>query len=401
MAGDQLAVGYAQQSITPSLAGGRKVYLAGFGRDRLARSVHDDLTVRALALAWQDTRVVLSALDLIGLGRHHCLEIERRLGRSVRGTQLILACTHTHHGPDTIGLWGPDLATPGTDSDYLASLRDKVVETSLMALDGLQPAWLRSTSTHVPGVAKNARDPDIVDDELTCVQFCQPHSGAVLVTMLDFPCHPEVLWEDNPHITSDYVGFLRRQVERETGAPSLFFSGAIGGMMTPDVQDHSFEEAEAMGDTLARAALNALSNVEPMLVERFEHSRREFAIPMSNPMFQMAIEADLLPDILDADGAVITEANLMKIGPAWFAAVPGELLPKLGLTLKADLRRTGAQVTGIIGLANDELGYILPREDYAYPEDPFEPGDHYEETMSIGPEAGPRLLRAVRSILVH
>ena len=108
-----------------------------------------------------------------------------------------------------------------------------------------------------------------------------------------------------------------------------------------------------------------------------------------------------MPDILDADGAVITEANLLKIGPAWFAAVPGELLPKLGLTLKADLRRAGAQVTGIIGLANDELGYILPREVYAYPKDPFEPGDHYEETMSIGPEAGPRLLQAVRSILFH
>jgi hypothetical protein len=50
-------------------------------------------------------------------------------------------------------------------------------------------------------------------------------------------------------------------------------------------------------------------------------------------------------------------------------------------------------------LANDELGYILPQEDYVYPEDPFEPGDHYEETMSVGPEAGPRLLSALRAML--
>jgi hypothetical protein len=56
-------------------------------------------------------------------------------------------------------------------------------------------------------------------------------------------------------------------------------------------------------------------------------------------------------------------------------------------------------VAGIVGLANDELGYILPKEDYVYPDDPFDPGDHYEETMSIGPEAGPRLRSAVRAML--
>ena len=76
-----------------------------------------------------------------------------------------------------------------------------------------------------------------------------------------------------------------------------------------------------------------------------------------------------------------------------------DLLPKLGLAMKTDLRRAGALVAGVIGLANDELGYILPQEDYVYPEEPFNPGAHYEETMSIGPETGPRLLAAVRAML--
>ncbi len=79
--------------------------------------------------------------------------------------------------------------------------------------------------------------------------------------------------------------------------------------------------------------------------------------------------------------------------------MPGELLPKLGLALKADLRQAGAQVSGVVGLVNDELGYILPQKDYAYPDDPFDPGDHYEETMSIGPETGPRLLATLRAML--
>jgi hypothetical protein len=397
MTADRFSVGYAQHIITPSL--GRTVYLAGFGQNRTAQSVHDDLYVRALALELESTRVALAALDLLGLSRMHCQEVERRVNERAPGTRLILACTHTHHGPDTLGLWGPDTTTSGVDPDYIVGLKDTLVDTVLAALDKRQPARLRSASAHVPGVAKNARDPQIVDDELTGIQFCHPESGAPLATMLVFPCHPEVLWEHNPHITSDYPGFLRRRIETETGAPSLFFAGALGGMMTPDVQDHSFEEAEAMGDILARAALDALHGVRATAVGMLEHTRREFSIPMENPLFHMAMAGGLLPHALTDEGTVSTEANLLKIGPVWLAGVPGELLPKLGLTLKAALRQAGAHVAGVVGLANDELGYILPQEDYVYPEDPFEPGDHYEETVSIGPEAGPRLLSAVRAML--
>ena len=81
------------------------------------------------------------------------------------------------------------------------------------------------------------------------------------------------------------------------------------------------------------------------------------------------------------------------------ATVPGELLPKLGLAIKDKLRAAGAQVTGIIGLANDELGYILPKEDYRYPFNPLNPKDHYEETMSISKEIGPKLMEAVDELL--
>ena len=41
-------IGYAQNIITPSLE--RPVFLAGFGQNRRATAIHDDLYVRALAL---------------------------------------------------------------------------------------------------------------------------------------------------------------------------------------------------------------------------------------------------------------------------------------------------------------------------------------------------------------
>jgi hypothetical protein len=395
-----LEIGYAQDTITPALD--RPVYLAGFGRDRRAESVHDDLYVRALALQYGQTRLVVAALDLIGLGRLHCQEIERRINDQVPGIRLWLSCTHTHHGPDTIGLWGPDLATPGVDLEFVGALKDTVTQVSLEALGRVQPVSMRSISVQVPGVAKNARDPRILDEELTCLQFClrsAADEAATLVTWLVFPCHPEVLGDNNPHITSDYVDGLRREVEAQTAAPCLVTVGAIGGMMTPDVEAHSFSESEQMGRALAHAALRALSQALARPVEFLAYTRYEYAVPMDNPVFRMAMQAGLLPNLLDEMGAVITEANLLRIGPAWLFGVPGELLPKLGLAFKAQMKKAGAEVAAIVGLTNDELGYILPREEYVFPDNPFDPGAHYEETMSLGPEAGPSLQAALRVLL--
>jgi hypothetical protein len=388
-----LQVGYAQRIITPALK--RPVFLAGFDRDRRAESVHDDLYARALALESDGGYLVLVALDLIGLGRADCQDIARKLD----GAILVIACTHTHHGPDTLGLWGPNMLTSGIDRAYMDGLKDNILSAAREALSGLRQAELKAASTPVPGVAKNARDPNILDDALTCLQFIDPASGQPLVTLANFPCHPEVLWRENPAITSDYPHFLRAEIERQSGAPCLFFSGALGGMMTPDVEQHSFEEAEEIGLRLAREGLQSLSDCRPQQVDGASFYREEFEIPVKSLLLEQAMRMGLVRATLMKKGSIQTETSLLGLGTAWLAMVPGELLPRLGLELKAQMLAAGAQVCGIIGLANDELGYILPEDDYQYPTNPFDPGDHYEETMSIGPTAAPALFDAFNVVL--
>jgi hypothetical protein len=217
--------------------------------------------------------------------------------------------------------------------------------------------------------------------------------------LMNFPCHPEVLWEHNPHITSDYVGYLREEAEKQTGAPCIFFSGALGGMMTPDVKDHSFEEAEFMGRKLANEGLKALSTVDAGQVSGFTVAKKEIKARLTNILYKIAFRRKLLPDVRDGRGYVHSEVNLIKVGGLWLAAVPGELLPKLGLQLKAWMKDRGAEVAGVIGLANDELGYILPVEDFKYPWNPFKPGRHYEETNSIGREIAPRVMEGLKELL--
>ena len=399
-------VGYSQNIITPSLD--KPVYLAGFGNNRRATTVYDDLYVRALAIQTEQITLVLVALDVIGFFRPDVYEVIEKVKRP--DVNIIIASTHTHHGPDTMGLWGPDQKTCGVDLEYMSVIKQKIVDIIHASLSKLEPASVKWTSVHVSGLVKNARNPEIMDDELTLLQFVGQVGNLPYATLFNFPCHPEVLWDMNPNITSDYVHTLREEVEKQTGAPCIFFSGALGGMMTPDVKDHSFEEAEFMGMKLAEEGVKALSKVSPSPLAPLPQEEGDSAVSiekriikakLTNILYKLAFGRKLLPDTRDKKGYITTEVNLIKIGGLWLATVPGELLPKLGLQLKVWMKEAGAQVAGVIGLANDELGYILPLEDFKYPWNPFKPGAHYEETNSIGKDITPKVMDALRSVIAN
>ena len=392
-----MKIGYAQQVITPSLD--RPVFLAGFGQNRRAQTVHDDLFARALALRDGPNTLVLCALDLIGFLRIDVLDVCHRVNEQAPGTQVIIASTHTHHGPDTLGLWGPDDKTCGVDPKYMSVLKEIITAIILSSFVDMQPAHIKFASVQVPGLAKNARDPAILDNELTLAQFTHAESGLPLVTLFNFPCHPEVLSSHNPHITSDYPGALRREVEAGTGAPCIFFSGALGGMMTPNVKDHSFAEADVMGKKLAEDGLKLLEETIQTQEAGFRKQTSPIQVKLTNLLFKLAIRRKLLTESRNRQGTVVSEVNLLRVDGLWLATVPGELLPKLGLAIKAEMHTAGAQVAGILGLANDELGYILSKEDFRYPLNPFRPGKHYEETMSLSKAVGPAVVEALRNLI--
>src|SRR6476661_4598945 len=99
--------GAATRIITPPL-GDRPVFLAGFQGGRRATAVHSDLYARALALRLGERVAILVACDLIGLSAPDVEDMRPMLAaRDIDPDALVVACTHTHSGPDTIGLWGP------------------------------------------------------------------------------------------------------------------------------------------------------------------------------------------------------------------------------------------------------------------------------------------------------
>jgi GNAT superfamily N-acetyltransferase len=117
---------------------------------------------------------------------------------------------------------------------------------------------------------------------------------------------------------------------------------------------------------------------------------------MVNPIFTMAQETGLVRRRPLEDGQVSTSCVYVDLGPAQMITLPGELLPRLGFELKAALP---GPCRLLIGLADDELGYILPDDEFVAPADYMNPGAQYEESMSMGPRTGSLVLAAAKGLI--
>jgi hypothetical protein len=383
----------ARPLLSTPRAGAGPAYLAGFQGDRRATGVHRPLEVRTLAVAEEEGRpFVLSVVDLIGLVREDTLTI-RAVAADLR-SDVVVAATHTHSGPDTIGLWGPDETTRGVDEGFREAVRGTVAAGIDAAVHALEPATVRAGVGEVDGVIRNTRDPEIVDRQVGVVAFDRP-GGAPIATLVNVGVHPEVLDGSSTLVSPDLAGACRDDIDARRGGVTVWASGDLGGMQSPEEGPRTPDEVGRKGTVLADAALAALEGTASA-PGRLRVATREVTLPLWNPRFRAGIGAGLLRGELGPDGDLVTEVAVVDLGVARAACWPGEVLPRLGLTSKA---RLDVAVPLLIGLANDELGYILPDEDFIAPEDWDDPDPHYEESMSVGPETGSRLLAAIDGLL--
>jgi hypothetical protein len=391
--GSDFLAGAATRVITPPL-GHQPVFLAGFQRDRRATAVHSELHARALALRLGEQAFVLVACDLIGLGRPDVEDMRAAL--AARGVQadLVVACTHTHSGPDTIGLWGPAPTASGVNAAYLAALKQTVVAVAEEALTFCCPVKLRCATTALPGFIGNLRTPGLVDDQLTALQFEKP-DGEIVATLLNLACHPEVLNETSTLISADYAGAACQAVEAAAGGTALHVSGALGGMLSPAIELRNAAGVAAMGQAYAEAALRALAQAPLIDADQLIARRAIFEIPLANPIYTMASEIGLVRR-RDTGHSLTTSCTYIDLGPAQLIGIPGELLPRLGFELKAALP---GPCRMLINLADDELGYILPDDEFVTPADYLNPGKQYEESMSPGPNTGSLVLAAAKALI--
>jgi hypothetical protein len=438
-----LRAGFAEADITPPL-GRDPVYMAGFGQNRRATAVHDRLKARALVLRHGDARLAMVCVDLVGLFHPSVTHVREQLA----GFRYVLvSSTHNHEGPDTLGLWGPNPFTGGIDPAYLKSVEKQIVQAVRDADKATVPVAARLGTATAPELLRDSREPYIKHDELVAIEFIDAKTKKPAGVVVQWNCHPETLASKNTKISADFVGYTVRELRERKHCPVVYFSGTVGGLMTSlgvDIKDDrgkaladgTFEKTERYGRLVGRLAATALEKAKAVKLTPISIRHREFFVPLDNKAFQLARQLGVLtreaylwkgdPDKAEPAGArefknplcLRTEVAWLRLGDLEVAAIPGEIYPELVLDKVQDPPDPGAdfpkapvepaiykQLRGphrmLIGLANDEIGYIIPKRQWDV-KPPFCYGRkeaQYGESNSVGPDTAPILCKTFKAMV--
>lgn len=249
------------------------------------------------------------------------------------------------------------------------------------------------------------------------------------------------------------------------GGMAIFFQGACGGQIGPgqvEVSDFAgkafpkssdaeptigLARALTMGTNYAYYALTSLDagqGAQTLETLRLGVRARQIWATVENRGYHVAIASRLfdrqgyhfdekLPISAENQPDIKTEVAILDIGPAQMLAFPGEVHPELVIGMapentpapymrvdpmnKNPPKLASAPTTGhtrqlgdplakfqwTLGLANDEMGYLVPAWNFELdPSDPYYEealGDHYEETNSVGPKVESEVIDPLRDML--
>ncbi len=468
-----LRVGAAGAVITPHVsADAPPVWLAGFGIGRRATGVHDDLLACAMVIEAGGRRVALVSLDLIGFMYDEVKRTRNELAARLPDAKfdaVIVACTHNHEGPDTLGLWGGAVDRTGLNADYMKFVREKTVEAIAAALKGVEPALMLAAEGEVKGLMKDSRKPFVLDEKAFVIRFDSLRTGKSIATFLNWSNHPEALGSKNTLVSSDFPHYVREAVQAKWGGTVIYTVGSVGGLMTPlgvrladprtgaPLPADSFEATREFGRRAADAMIGLLHNARPEQPETISVRTKRFFVPLTNLRFRVAGGAGIVQRTVYTDGRVDdrrgtaslegvllppsagrplqrlesasvsplilgndveTEVMVLDIGSAQIATVPGELYPEAANGGIQSPQDPGADFQGapserpirdmmagrlkiILGLGNDELGYIIPKSQWDE-KPPFTYGREtapYGEVNSASSELAPRVAAALEELL--
>lgn len=435
-----METGFGVVDITPDLSSEQPVWLAGYGQNRRATGVHDPIYARAVVVRDGNQKVAIVVADVVGIFYPTTLEIRKRLPDF---DYVMVAATHSHEGPDTMGLWGPSPMKSGVDPAYMELLIQRCVEAVQIADTNARPTKASYGTAEDESLLRDSRQPIVYDGVLRTLRFTGS-DGANVGLIVQWNCHPEAMGPNNKQITADFLYATIAKLEEQYRCPVVAVSGAVGGLMAPprkvitnsageELYEGDFEYCRLYGEAVARLGIQAIDGDSTIELSPISVSTQVIALPMANPVYQLGAMMGLIKrqaylwsgdhrelgeevEIQKAKGkaAIASEVSYVRLGQLHLVGIPGELYPELVYGKfqepvdpnvdfpDAPLEKSVVECLPgdpflLVGLANDELGYIIPKrqwDDVA----PFAYGrssKQYGEVNSIGPESAPIIMKAL------
>jgi len=421
------------------------VWIAGFSNGKPAQGVHDEVWARVMVIDDGETRVALVSLDAIGFMHDDVVDIREQIPPELNIDYTLIASTHTHESNDLMGIWGENEFNSGVDPELMEYLKSQTLEAIKTAAKNMRPSKLifaEDLSGKDAEFIKDTRRPIVKASGIHLMHVVDSETDTTLGTIINWANHPESLWSKNLFISSDFPHYIREGIEKGVyngselvhkgvGGITIYFTGAVGGLMAPHpslpiadpfldtlYSEPSFTKTKALGDQIAILSLTALEKSEEVIDKSNIFLRaKTIYLPLDNTMFRIASGVGLLergsPELFNTR----TEVAALKIGPAMFVSIPGEIYPEIIYGgIKApdgrDFKVAPIEVPSIqsviksqykfyLCLSNDEIGYIIPKSEWDV-EKPYlynSERDFYGEENSLGPETAPLLYKEIIDVI--
>lgn len=409
----------------------------------------------ALGFMYDDTLAIRALADDRGLDLDHVI-VHSSHTHSAPDSMGIYGPSFTQTGYDR--RYAEQVHTAAVDamSEAIDGLTDVTLRYGSVSADDY---WDNGSANLI----RDSRDPFIVDPRVGAVHLAG-EDGPV-ATLVHWANHPETVGSSNALLTSGFAHATRRVVEDGSedlwttddgrtglGGVAVYLNGTVGGMMTslgadvldPDgvvhTNDDRWTKGDVIGALVGELAIDAVTQGTQVDEVDLAIGAQSMRLPVDNIGFQVMFNLGNFdhrtaynfedPSLEDAE--IATEMDILKLGPVRMVTWPGEVHPEVVLGGKNGeftpantdiidpdnvnppdlsampdgpylLEQTGGSLNWIIGLGNDEIGYIISAWQFEVDEGaPYlseAPGDHYEETNSLGPETSP-LLEAQHQVLV-
>lgn len=437
--GEKWTVGFAKEVLTPDDITEETYYIAGYNTNNPAKSVLDDMYAKAVYLDDNSGRggVVVCAIDCVGISRKDINDIRKIViesGKIPEIKSINICATHTHSAIDTQGLWGKNFLSDGKNEEFMNSLKEKTAEAIIAAYEAKKDGNLYFGTTESENLLTDTREPIDFDSTVTSIRF-DPADGSNDTYIVNFTCHAEMLGSKTTFVSADFPAYMDKEIyERTGGANVVFINGAVGGLITGAEIDtflrgdpeFTIEHTKQFGKNVANLVLS-IDNEIPLApainvkTEAIEVECDNTALVLVR--FLGVLNNDIAKD-KDKNISIISEVSYMELGNKQIGVymIPGELSPELesGNFFSAEESANGTEVdykplsemsrcehNFVLGLCNDELGYIIPENDFYLHEwlpyfnnsiDSFG-RKHYEETNSLGPKAAGIILDAMDELI--
>jgi hypothetical protein len=258
--------GAARADTTPEIG----TLLYGYNPHQVSTSIHDNLSVTALALRQGDVNALLITAEIGDIHNDLVADLRQKISTqcNIPYDHIIIACTHTHSAPNLSGEvgWGdPDM--PYYNGFFLPA----ILKATKEAFENLVPAELaigaaeskvginRREQTPDGGIALGQNPWGCYDPNMTVISIRNAESKVGILNLIHYGCHGTACG-CNHEITRDWSGIMIDRVEQETGTLTAYWNGAIGDVgprLTNGKTVGDIRHVEELGGVAAFDAMRA------------------------------------------------------------------------------------------------------------------------------------------------